>query len=129
MPWLRSGDATRNSYQTGGALERLLALHGPLALALSAWTFLALAAAAVVALFAIGRVRSAAVLAAVLALLSGVVAIAALRAHGTTTIAVANLGPQVTLLGAILVLIAATLGVVPADRGSDGQDRRKELDA
>ena len=89
---------------------------------------MALAAAAVVTLFAVGLVRSAAVLAAVLALLSGVVAIAALRAHGTTTNAAATIGPQVTLLGAILVLIAATLSVVPADRGSDGQDRREELD-
>ena len=124
MPWLRSGEATRNSYQTGGALERLLALHGPLALALSAWTFLGLAAAAVVALFAVGLVRSAAVLAAVLALASGVVAVEALRSHGTTTVAAATLGPQVTLLGAILVLVAATLSLVPADRGSARQDRR-----
>ena len=109
LPWLRSGRVSRNSYQASGALQRLLALRGPLAVALSAWPFLALTAAVVVGLFAVGLRRTAAALGAFVAILAGGVAVAALRVGSRSLVAPATVGPQVTLFGAIFVVIAATL--------------------
>jgi len=109
LPWLRSGSAGRNSYQTGGALQRLLGLRGAADAAVSAWPSIALVCATVVAIFAVGLRRWAAVLAVLTALGAGAVSIAALRVEGNRFAKPANLGPTVTLVGAAMVLAAATL--------------------
>lgn len=109
LPWLRSGQNRRNSYQTGGALRRLLGLHGIADSAVSAWPFLALLCGAIAAIFALGLRRSAAALAVVAALAAGSVAVAALRVGGNSFARPVSLGPSVTLTGAATLLAAATL--------------------
>lgn len=109
LPWLRSGQVRRNSYQAGGALQRLLGVHGVLDSAVSAWPFVGLLCAGIVATYAIGCHRCAALLALIVALFTGAVALAALRIGGNRILRAAALGPSVTLLGALAVLAAATL--------------------
>jgi hypothetical protein len=114
LPWLESGRARRNSYQTGGALKRLLGLRGLPEAAVSAWPLVALVCAAVVAIFAVGLRRSAALLALLTALATGAVAVAALLVDGDSFVRPVNLGPIVTLVGATAVLVAATLLLISA---------------
>lgn len=109
LPWLRSGRAGRNSYQAGGSLQRLLGWHGMAEAAVSAWPAVGLLCAAVVAIFAAGLRRSAALLGGLTALATGAVSSAALRVDGNRLIRPAALGPTVTLVGALMVLAAATL--------------------
>ncbi len=109
LPWLRSGRSDRNSYETGGALRRLLGLHGALDAAVSAWPFVGLLCAAVVAIFALGLRRSAAGLALLTAAAAAAVAITALEVDGNSFASPLMLGPSVTILGATVVAIAATL--------------------
>ena len=114
LPWLDSGRARRSSYETGGALKRLLGLRGLPEAAVSAWPMVALVCAAVVAIFAVGLRRSAAVLGLLTALATGAVAVAALVVDGTRFIRPVSLGPTVTLVGATAVLVAATLMLISA---------------
>lgn len=109
LPWLRSGQARRNSYQAGGALQRLLGVHGILDSAVSAWPFVGLLCAATIAIYAVGFRRCAALLALIVALFTGAVALAALWVGGNRLMRAAALGPTVTLVGALAVLAAATL--------------------
>lgn len=109
LPWLRSGQTRRNSYQTGGALRRLLGLHGSLDTAVSAWPFVGLVCAAVVAIFAVGLYRCAALLGLLTALATGAVAATALWVDGNAFVRPVTLGPTVTLVSATIVLAAATL--------------------
>jgi hypothetical protein len=107
LPWLHSGRATHNSYETDGTIQRLLNVHGAARSALSAWPLLGAGCAVAIALFAVGAPRWAAAVALLLALCAGTVAIATLSVHGTSFAAPAVLGPAVTLFGALLVLVAA----------------------
>jgi hypothetical protein len=116
LPWLRSGHANRNSYAAGGAMQRLLGLHGLADTAISAWPAAALVCAAVVAIFTIGLRRCAAALAVLAALAAGAVALAVLRVDGNRFVKPATLGPAVTLIGAAVVLAAA--GLVLASTGA-----------
>lgn len=109
LPWLRSGQTHRNSYQTGGAIKQVLGLPGPLDTALSVWPFLGLACGGVIALFALGLHRLAAVTALIAGLCSGAVAVGVLTVDGSTFAVPENSGPAVTLIGAISVLGAATV--------------------
>lgn len=118
LPWLRSGQVSRNSYRTGGAIQRLLDARGPLDAALTAWPFLALVCAAVVAVFALGARRTAAALAVVPSLAAGGVAVAVLAVDGTSFARPQPLGPSVTLAGALLVIMAATLVLFPRRAGA-----------
>lgn len=124
LPWLRSGDAQRNSYQTGGMLRRLLGLHGPAEVMLSVWPFVALLCAGVVALFAVGLRRVAAATSLIAAAASGAVAVTALQVSGTTFAMPVRLGPLVTLVGAVSLASAATLvlaapRLIPREQGSN----------
>jgi hypothetical protein len=114
LPWLHSGRTRRNSYETGGALKRLLGLHGLADAAVSAWPLIALVSGAVIAIFAVGLRRSAAVLALLTALAGGAVAVAALHVDGNRFVRPVRLGPVVTLVGATAVVLAATLLLVSA---------------
>jgi hypothetical protein len=116
LPWLRSGRSERNSYETGGALRRLLELHGALDTAVSAWPFAGLLCAAVIAVFAFGRPRCAAALALLTGLATGAVAVAALLVDGNSFVRPLMLGPSVTILGATIVVVAATLVLTSARR-------------
>lgn len=114
LPWLHSGRAERNSYETGGALRRLLGLRGAADAAVSAWPSIALLCAAVVAIFAMGLRRCAAGLAVLTALGAGAVSITALRVDGNRFAKPAIIGPTVTLVGAAIVLVTATLTLTSA---------------
>jgi hypothetical protein len=116
LPWLRSGRSERNSYRAGGALRRLLDLHGALDTAVSAWPFIGVLCACVVAIFAVGLRRCAAVLALLTAVSAAAVAVTALRVDGNSLARPLRLGPAVTILGATVVAIAATLVLTSSRR-------------
>jgi hypothetical protein len=107
LPWLRSGAATRNSYQAGGAVRRLVGASGFIDDLLALWPAIALACALAVALFLVGLRTPAAILAILCALAAGTAAIAALAATATSFVRVALIGPIVTLTGATLVALGA----------------------
>lgn len=109
LPWLRSGQVTRNSYQTFGVLRRWIGESSPLGVALAAWPALGLLAAVSVALFALQLRRAAAITALLLSLPTGTVAVAAIiqSGEGEAPIGVMTLGPSVTLAGAVLIVVGA----------------------
>jgi hypothetical protein len=109
LPWVHSGRADHNSYAADGTIQRLLNVQGAARSALSAWPFVGVGCALVVALFALGLTRSAATVGSILALCSAAVAIATLSVDRTALAAPAVLGPAVTLFGATLALLAASL--------------------
>lgn len=121
LPWLQSGQVRRNSYQTSGAMQRLLGLHGAADSALTAWPFVGLACAVSVALFALGLHRAGAVTALATGAAAAVVAVGALTVDGTGLVAPVRVGPAVTLAGAIAVLAAATLILVSRRRARLGR--------
>jgi hypothetical protein len=121
LPWLRSGQVQRNSYKTGGDLQRILGTHGLVHAALTVWPFLALATAAVVAVFVVGLRRTAAGVGLLLAIAVGGVAVAALRQHRFGPVAIVYQGPLVTLIGATLLTLAATLVLISADTAANGR--------
>lgn len=125
LPWLRSGRVVRNSYQADGTIQRLVDAGRLLQIALSVWPFVGLLCGAAVALFALRLRRLAAALAASLGVIVGAVSGATLRAPGASYAAPASAGPIVTLLGAALTVLMATLMLVPrrtATREGEGHD-------
>jgi hypothetical protein len=113
LPWLRSGQAVRNSYAALGVLRRLVGVPGIEGALLAGWPVLALLCSAAAAIFAIGARRIAACAALVPAVFAGILAGAALARSGTGSIQVAPIGPAVTLVGALLIIVAVTLLFVP----------------
>lgn len=113
LPWLRSGRAHRNSYRTGGLLRRLIDASGLVDAALAVWPFLGLACAAVVAVYALGARRASAALALVPGIGAGAVAVAVLGVDGSSFAAPVRTGPVVTAIGALAVIIAASLVLFP----------------
>ncbi|MDT4894437.1 MAG: hypothetical protein QOE97_3472 [Pseudonocardiales bacterium] len=111
LPWLRSGDVRRNSYQAGGALRALVDLPGLLDVAVRVWPFVGLWCAGVVVGFVLGAPRFAALLGLLAGLLGSVVATATLQARGSGLIAASRSGPSVTLAGSLIV-ISASLSLV-----------------
>lgn len=109
LPWLRSGLTLRNSYRAGGVAERLLDLAGPARLALSVWPFVSLACAATIAVYVFGLNRTGHLLALALGVVTGLVAVAALSASGSGSIAIQRTGPALTLIGACLAVLPVML--------------------
>jgi hypothetical protein len=119
LPWLYSGRRSRNSYAAGGALRRLLGIHGVGGAALAAWPFVALACAASIAALVLGLARTAAVIGILAAAGAATGAVAMLAADGNGTVRPADLGPIVTLFGSLAVPVAITLQLLtstPANR-------------
>lgn len=109
LPWLKSGSVTRNSYQAGGAMRRLLDVPGWLGAALTAWPFVGLACAGVVVLFAAGLVRPSAVLGLLLGAFAAAVSAGALAVRGSGLVAPEAPGPVVTVVGATALITASTV--------------------
>lgn len=109
LPWLRSGRRLRNSYETDGAIRRLLEPEGIAHTALSVWPAVSLACAIAIALYVFGLRVLAIVLALLIALTAGAVAIGALSAPSIHSVAVAAAGPVTTLCGAALILVAVSI--------------------
>lgn len=104
LPWLRSGEVNRNSFQASGKLQRLLDLHGIAAAAVALWPFVVLACAVVGALFAFSARRAAAALGLVVGAVAAAVAIGVLASGGAGLVAPTRTGPMVTMIGALIVL-------------------------
>lgn len=107
LPWLRSGTVDRNSYATGGALRRLVTPDGLVSGALTVWPFLSLACAAALALLLLGRSGYGLLLGGLAAAAAGTVAAVTLTVGGAGVVHPAALGPAVTALGSVLVLLIA----------------------
>lgn len=121
LPWLYSGSRSRNSYETGGALRRVFDVRGISDAALAAWPFVGLACAATIALLILGLRRTAAVVGLVDAAGAAAGAIAMLTAGDNGLVRPANLGPIVTLVGALTVVAAVTIQLFGASRTGRGR--------
>jgi membrane associated rhomboid family serine protease len=121
LPWLRSGEVVRNSYQTVGIGRRLTLLEdGVLGVLTAAWPAVGIAAALCAALYVIGARRSAAVATLLLTVVAGTVATLAMVVlpGSESTIRVIAVGPIVTLVGAILAVVGAlSLLALPRNQG------------
>jgi hypothetical protein len=108
LPWVRSGDVLRDSYQAIAVVRAVRVLDGsPLALLLGAWTLLIPAMTLCFVAYALGFRRSAATISAALAIISGTVAGAANVVSGGEEIrlGVSGSGPVATVAGAALTLV------------------------
>jgi uncharacterized membrane protein len=114
LPWLRSGRSTRNSYQTGGAVRRLIGTSGLIDHLLALWPVVGLACAAAAAVFLFGLPTVGTVLAGLSAMAAGAAAVGALATTATSYAQVAVIGPIVTLIGATLVALAVLLRALAA---------------
>ena len=107
--WFRSGRRLRNSYETDGAICCLLEPEGIAHIVLSVWPVVSLACAVAIALYVFGLRVPAVVLALLIALTAGAVAVGALSAPTIHSVAVAATGPVTTLCGVALILAAVSI--------------------
>jgi hypothetical protein len=116
LAWSRSGTVYRDSYQSLGVLKQLGFMEGLPALEtfLNIWLAVIPAVAIAIALYALGLRRSAAVLAAILAIMMGTIAgVVAVQGGGTNgLVGIASTGPVVTFIGAVLALLGAVTVLV-----------------
>jgi hypothetical protein len=122
LPWLRSGEVRRNSYASFGLLRRLIGFHGAPETLLRAWPLLGAVCAVVVVLAAAGLLRVAALLALVVSAWAAAVSDAALARQPTAGVRVENLGPIVTITGAVLTAAAAIV-ILVSRAGREARDR------
>lgn len=121
-PWLISGGVDRDSYAIAGIIDRLgLAGAGYPSTALTWWPFIG--PIAMIALIAgiLRWWRSAAWIAAVFAVLTGVIGggvIAGAGGHLSAGIEVARTGPVVTVVGAVVVILGAVVVLIGGRRSS-----------
>lgn len=108
LPWLRSGDVLRDSYQSVGALRTLVAGTGLGAL-LDAWLMVIPACVVCIALYALRLRKVSAGLGVLLSLAVGVAAglVVAQGDDPGALIGAAAAGPAVTLTGATVALVGA----------------------
>jgi hypothetical protein len=116
LPWLRSGQTTRNSYASDGVARRLLHADGPLNALLHAWPFVSLACALALALLVLGLVRSGAAVAVLAAVCAAAVSVGVLTADDRSFVRPDTFGPIVTLSGSGLTLLAVLLCLAPRRR-------------
>lgn len=113
LPWFRSGNVERHSYQAVGLADRLELLRNPFAnAALHVWIGVPLLSCVCVGLFALGIRRTAATITTVLAISVGTVALFAtvLDDGGSGLIGISTIGPAITLAGACVALVGALAG-------------------
>ena len=108
LPWFKSGAVLRSSYDTIGIARTLhLDESSPLRLALDAWTMVVPVVTLCVAAYAFGLRRTAATIAAILAIICGTIGgIAAVGSSGDdVALGIASTGPTVTAVGGVLALL------------------------
>ncbi|RZQ63719.1 hypothetical protein [Amycolatopsis suaedae] len=113
LPWLRSGNVRRSSYETAGLADQFGLLDGTVgATLLGGWVALPVLGAACAGLFALRLLRTAAVFTVIFSLLVGTVAVAATvrGGAGNGIIGVVSTGPMTSTVGTILAL-AGAIGV------------------
>jgi hypothetical protein len=111
LPWFKSGAVLRSSYDTISIARTLqLDQDSPIKLALNAWTMIVPIVTLCVAAYAFGLRRTAATIAAILAIVCGTVGgFAAVKSGGNdVSLGIASAGPTVTAIGGVVAL----LGVV-----------------
>jgi hypothetical protein len=124
LPWLRSGEVRRNSYASFGVLRRLIGFHGPAETLVRGWPLLGAACALVVVLAAVGLLRTAALLALVVAAWAAAVSGGAVGREPAAGVRVERLGPIVTITGAVATAAAAIVILVSRVRlGRATRDR------
>lgn len=116
LPWLRSGRATRNSYEATGVVRRLIHPPGVLDDLFRVWPLLGVLCALAVASYLVGLRIVGLVLATVAAIAAGSAAIGALEAHTNAYASVTDTGPGVTIAGAAIVLISVVAHLVAGER-------------
>src|SRR5262245_29684393 len=119
LPWVRSGEVLRDSYESIAVIRTIRVLDGsPLALVLDAWVVLIPVSTLCVVTYAAGFRRSAATLSGIVAIISGTVAGAATVVSGgeEVRLGISSTGPTATLIGAVLAL-AGVVGVFAGRRG------------
>lgn len=114
LPWLQSGRTSRNSYETGGVIRRLVGTDDLVNGLLRLWPAVGIACAAAIALYLFGLRTLATIVAGLAALGGGAAAIGALAATANSYARVDLSGPVVTLTGAILVALAVLLRALSA---------------
>ncbi|NIH80878.1 hypothetical protein [Amycolatopsis viridis] len=112
LPWFRSGSVSRSSYAAAGLADRLALLDHPLAgPALRAWVAVPAAAAVCLVLFVCGVARTAATVAALLAITGGTIALlATVQSGGTASVVSVSLSGPLTTLGGSALALAGALG-------------------
>jgi hypothetical protein len=108
LPWLRSGSVLRDSYESISAIRTIgIIRDSPLNLIIDAWTMTVPVITLCVAAYAFGFRRSAATVAAVVAIFCGTIgAGAAVESSGDeASLGIAGAGPTVTFIGGVLALL------------------------
>ena len=124
LPWVKSGDVLRDSYQSIAVIRTIKVLDGsPLALVLDAWTLLIPAITLCVVLYAVGLRRSAATISTLVAIISGTVAGSATVVGGgeEVRLGISSTGPVTTLIGSVLTLVGV-VGIFAGRRSSATED-------
>lgn len=114
LPWLRSGNVRRNSYESAGLAEHFgLVDNVVLSTLLRAWIAVPALSVIGVALFALGLPRVAAALVLPVSTLVGTVsgALSVQAGDPTGLVGITPMGPVTSLTGAVIALIGA-LGVL-----------------
>jgi hypothetical protein len=130
LPWLRSGRATRNSYEATGAVRRLVHPPGILDDLFRVWPLIGALCAVAVAVYALGLRRTGAGIGMLASLAGGAAAVAALNATGNAYASVIDTGPAITIAGAVIVVVSAGAQLViretPAAYGRSRHDPAAE---
>lgn len=116
LPWLRSGRATRNSYEATGAVRRLVHPPGILDDLFRVWPLLGALCALAVAVHALGLRRVGAGIGMLASVAGGAAAVAALNAAHNAYASVIETGPAITLAGAAIVVVSAGAEFVIRER-------------
>ncbi|MQA08754.1 MAG: hypothetical protein GEU98_09445 [Pseudonocardiaceae bacterium] len=118
LPWLRSGNVLRDSYESAGLLRHFEVFNSaPITFLMNVWFVIPPACAACVALYALGLRRAAAVLVLISTLFAGTPsAIATVQGSSDASlIGLASVGPATTFVGSVVAFLGA-IGVLTAQR-------------
>ncbi len=116
LPWLRSGRATRNSYEATGAVRRLVHPPGVLDDLFRIWPLLAAVCALAVAVYVLGLHILGLAIGVLASLAGGAAAVAALAASDNAYASVIETGPAVTIAGAAIVLTSVGASLATRER-------------
>jgi hypothetical protein len=108
LPWLKSGSVLRDSYESISAIRTIgIIRDSPLNLVIDAWTMIIPVITLCVAAYAFGFRRSAATVAAIVALFCGTIGGGAAVESGgeEVSLGIAGTGPTVTFIGGVLALL------------------------
>ncbi len=119
LPWFRSGSVLRDSYQSISIIRTIKIINGsPLELVVDAWTMTVPVVTLCIVAYAFGFRRSAATVAAIVAIFCGTIGgFAAIESSSSeeAMLGLAGTGPTVTAIGGVLALLGV-IGVFAGQR-------------